>query len=97
MTTGNPARLETARRMIEAFRKAGIPPRGAKPDAARRLQFSPAGWPVTRDALASQLIDRMGGVRQPMQGDGLHAGIEQRHFEQVLGGGVVGAVGAQGF
>ncbi len=67
MTTGNPARLDTARRMIEAFRKAGVPPKGAKPDAVRALQFSPAGWPVTRNALASQLIDRMGGVRQPMQ------------------------------
>ncbi len=73
MTTGNPARLEKARQMIEAFRRAGMP-RGAKPAQVRQAQFSPAGWPVTRNALVSQLVDRMGGVRQPMQANTSYCG-----------------------
>ncbi|WP_294322467.1 hypothetical protein [uncultured Sphingomonas sp.] len=74
MTIANPARLQAARRQIEAFRLAGVPPKGAAPDAARKLQLSPAGWPVTRGALVAQLVDRMGGVRQPMQANTSYCG-----------------------
>ncbi len=74
MTTGNPARLKAAGLMIDAFHRAGTPPKGATPEQVRKLQLSPAGWPVTRNALVSQLRDRMGGVRQPMQASTSYCG-----------------------
>jgi hypothetical protein len=73
MTTGNPALLRDAQQRVQQFHAAGRPrtigkpPGKPKPEDLRKLQFSPHGWPVTRDALVSQLRRLLAESEQPNQ------------------------------
>lgn len=58
MITGNPQRLKAAQELLLRFITIG-----RVPDQKRRdeLQRSPAGWPISRDALAGEIKDRLDG------------------------------------
>jgi hypothetical protein len=80
MSAAPATRLAEAQRRINAFHAegrpatTGDPPVKPTPDAIRTLQFSPAGWPVTRDALVTQLRERLRGTQQPAQQDTSYCG-----------------------
>lgn len=68
MTTDNPASLRAAHQRVQAFWAESRATRSG--DGASNLQDrqrSPVGWPVTRDALVSQLQRRLQGDQQPRQ------------------------------
>ncbi|MFN3675153.1 MAG: hypothetical protein ACK4TC_04180 [Sphingomonas pseudosanguinis] len=66
MTATASERMGHARLILQRFLGAGRPI-GAKAPALAALQKSPVGWPVTRDALASQIDARLRGVSMPRQ------------------------------
>lgn len=69
MIVSNKARLDVARALVKRFDDAGKVPAGMTPvgGAAVSLQTSPAGWPMTRAALARQLTVRLDGRDEPNQ------------------------------
>lgn len=73
MTTGNPARLAAAQAMVTHFRAIGHPatigrpPRRPTAQEMTNYQRSPAGWSISRDALAQQLLARLAGPQEPSQ------------------------------
>lgn len=86
MNRPNPARLPAARQIPDGFRKGQWPPSamppvamadhragGAKPAIVD--QRSPAGWSVTRDALAGQIERRLNGVDLPNQASTSYCGV----------------------
>lgn len=86
MNRPNPARLPAARQILDRFRKGQWPPSATAPvaiaahraggvKAATVDQRSPAGWPVTRDALAGQIERRLDGVDLPNQATTSYCGV----------------------
>lgn len=71
MITGNKVRLQTALRWLNRFGQAGRQTADGRPitDPAQlaRLQISPGGWPVSRDALYAQMLARLAGKTEPNQ------------------------------
>ena len=69
MTIINKDRLAAAQALVHRFAQAGTAPAGMTPlgGTAANMQRSPAGWPVTRSALADQLTARLGGTDEPNQ------------------------------
>ena len=69
MTIINKDRLAAAQALVHRFAQAGTAPAGMTPlgETAANMQRSPAGWPVTRSAIADQLTKRLGGADEPNQ------------------------------